>query len=236
MSFLIIIWYIFIAIIPGIFWLWFYRKKDNQKDPEPLKLIAKVFFWGVAITIPAIALEFAVDFFIPFSQSRNIFVLVFSSLFIIAPIEEFLKYIIVREKVYHHSAFNEPIDGIIYCVTAALGFASFENILVVFGEGGEKIILLRFATATLMHAITSGIAGFYLGRAKFFSHKKEKTLITKGLIFAIILHGLYNIVVSTSTPITFAVLVVLMVFMYFVLASKIREIKTMKVEQVVDKL
>jgi len=233
MSILIIFWYIFIALIPGIFWVWFYRRRD-KKHPEPLKLIVKVFLWGMVITLPAIGLELAVDYFFPYSRSTNFFVIAFSALFIVAPIEEILKFFVVKEKVYENSAFDEPLDGIIYAIVAALGFASLENILVVFSEGQEAIIL-RFATATLMHAITSGIVGYHLGLLKFgakqkqYSAKKKKYFIAQGLAIAIILHGVYNIIASTRTALTISLVVMIIVIMYIMLSRSIKELKKIKV-------
>ena len=220
------LWYIFIALIPGIFWLWFYRRQD--KKPEPMKLLFKVFFWGMLATIPAIVLELAVDFIVPFSQSQNFTVIVLSTLFVVAPIEEYLKYIVVREKIFKHKEFDQAVDGIIYAIVAALGFASFENILVIFSEG-ESAILLRFATATLMHALTSGIIGFYMGLAKF-SPDRKKSLIRQGIIIAIILHSLYNIIAITDTPLTFVLLAVLLLIMYFMLSKGIKEMQRSKKE------
>jgi RsiW-degrading membrane proteinase PrsW (M82 family) len=224
----IILWYIFIALIPGIFWVWFYRRED-KKNPEPRNLIIKVFLWGMAITVPAVAFEFAADFFIPFTTSEKFYILAFASLFIIAPIEEYFKYFVIKKKAYSNPAFDEPLDGVIYGVVAGLGFASLENILVIFSEG-QNAIILRFATATLMHAVTSGIVGYYLGIAKFIKQKdKEKSLISQGLIIAILLHGLYNIVVSIQTVFTLILTVLLLVVMYLILASKIQEAKRVKI-------
>jgi len=64
---LIILLYVFIALIPGLFWLWFYRRKDKT-NPEPRKLILKIFVWGMLITIPAIGIELAIDYFFPYSK------------------------------------------------------------------------------------------------------------------------------------------------------------------------
>lgn len=229
MSFLTILWFIIVALVPGLFWLWFYRRQDSKSDPEPLRLIFKIFLWGAAMALPAVALEFAADFFLGFSQSKNFFVLAFAALFIVAPIEEFLKYWVVRQKIFNHPAFSEPLDGIIYCVSAGLGFASFENLLVVFSEG-EGAVFLRFATATLMHALASGMVGFYLGKMKF--QKSGSSIVWLGLIFAILLHGLYNIIVTMSTSFTLGLLVILMVVMYFILSSEIKEMKAMKIKKV----
>lgn len=223
MPYLIIaIWYIIIALIPGIFWIWFYRRKD--KNPEPRKLIINVFLWGMLITIPAIIFEYAAEFFVPFIGTENILTIFFSSLFIVAPIEEYLKYFVIKKKIFNNPAFDEPMDGIIYGVVAGLGFASLENLLVVMAEG-EGILVLRFATATLMHAVTTGIVGYYLSMSKFSSKENKKNYIAIGLITAIIIHGLYNTIVSTQTILTLVILILFLVIMYLILALKIKKLK-----------
>ncbi len=222
---MIYLWYIFVALLPGIFWVWFYRRKDRD-NPEPLKMIFKIFLWGMATTIPAIALEFAVEFFIPFATSTNYIALVLSSFLIVAPIEEIMKYLVVKSKAYNHAAFDEPIDGVIYGVVAGLGFATLENFLVTLSEG-HSVILLRFATATLMHAITTGIVGYYLSLKKF--KPEEKHPVAKGLLIAIFLHGLYNSVASLNLNIALVLLVILLIAMYFFLSRKIKELKKIKI-------
>lgn len=229
MSIFVIIWYIFIALIPGLFWLYFYRRKD-RKHPEPLKLIVKVFLWGMLITLPAIGLELAVDYFFPYSRSTSFFVIAVSALFVVAPIEEILKFFVVKEKIYENPAFDEPLDGVIYAIVAALGFASLENILVIFSEGPDAIIL-RFATATLMHAIASGIAGYHLGLLKFgskqknYSPRRKKAFMIQGLAIAIILHGVYNIIAGTKTALTISLIAMIIIAMYFMLSRGIKELK-----------
>lgn len=222
--FILAIWYIIIALIPGIFWIWFYRRKD--KNPEPRRLIINIFLWGMLITLPAIIFEYAAEFFIPFIGTENILVVFFSSLFIVAPIEEYLKYFVIKKKALSNPAFDEPMDGIIYGVVAGLGFASLENLLVIMAEG-ENIIILRFATATLMHAVTTGIVGYYLSMSKFFKgkNKGKNSYITVGLITAIIIHGLYNTIVSTQTVLTLIVLILFLIIMYTILALKIKKFK-----------
>lgn len=232
---LIILWYILIALIPGFFWVWFYRRKD-KKNPEPLKLIIKVFIWGMLITIPAIGIELAIDYFFPYSKSSSLLIITISSLLIVAPIEEVLKFFVVKEKIYNHKAFDEPLDGVIYAVVAALGFASLENILVIFSDG-HNAILLRFATATLMHAITSGIVGYYMGLLKFgkeqqkYSPKKKKYFIIQGLVIASLLHGLYNIVAGTSSSLTIFLIASMIIIMYIMLSRGIKELKAIKINK-----
>lgn len=225
MIILIVIWYIIIALIPGIFWIWFYRRKDQ--NPEPRKLIIKVFLVGMAITLPAIVFEYAAEFFFPFINSENLLTIIISSLFIVAPIEEYLKYYVIKKIAYKNKAFDEPVDGVIYGVVAGLGFASLENLIVISAEG-QAIIILRFATATLMHAITTGIVGYYLSMSKFAGENlRNKYPIWKGLIIAIALHGLYNSIVSTQTIIALFVLICFLIIMYILLAIRIKKLKKM---------
>lgn len=221
---LIVLGYVLIALVPGVFWVWFYWRQDREK-PEPPKLLAKVFFIGMAITLPAVAFEFAFDYFFSFSQTSSFPAVVAVAFLIVAPIEELLKYFVVREVVLKDPHFDEPVDGVIYAVVAALGFASLENILVVLGEGGS-IIFLRFFTATLMHALTSGIVGYHLGLG-LARPKERKSLLAQGLITAIILHALYNISVSLTEnlAITLALLVILLGSMFIILARGIQELK-----------
>ncbi|MFH1509161.1 MAG: PrsW family glutamic-type intramembrane protease [bacterium] len=221
------LWYFLIALIPGIFWLWFYRRQD--KKPEPIKLLAKVFILGALITIPAIFIEqfFDNSFFVffgeRFSESVDFFIVTISTLFIVAPVEEYLKYFVVKKTIWLDKEFNQPVDGIIYGVAAALGFATFENVLVMIGEGGEAIIL-RFATATLMHAITTGIVGFYMGVQKF-SNAHQKNYIAQGIIIAIILHFIYNVLALASTSLSLLLLGILLIIMFFMLRKGIKEMQ-----------
>src|SRR3989344_4541791 len=66
--------------------------------------------------------------------------------------------------------FDEPIDAMIYMLTASLGFAAAENIFVVLdaifnngaaAEGIFGIIVFRFVGATLLHALSSSIVGYF---------------------------------------------------------------------------
>lgn len=112
-------------------------------------------------------------------------------------IEEYMKYWIVRHSVVAKPDFDEPHDSIIYMIAAALGFAAMENILIAFKiypEGFAAtigIIALRFTGATLLHALASGIVGYFLGLAWFFYHFK-KQIVAFGLILASFLHLIFN--------------------------------------------
>jgi len=182
------------AIAPAIFLLVYYYKQDSAK-PEPKGLIFKIFMLGFASIIPAIIIELIVDSFVNVYAFLPIFYYLLKSFFVAALVEESLKLFIVKKFAYNDVHFDEVMDGIVYTVVASLGFACFENVLYVMGSDWEVAILRAF-TAVPLHAISAGIMGFYIGKAKFAnSYIEERSLIMKGFWFAIIFHGVYDFLI-----------------------------------------
>ena len=117
-----------------------------------------------------------------------------------------MKFAAVRAKAYDSPSFNEPMDGIVYGVTASLGFATVENIFYVMGFGAISTAIARALLSVPSHAAYGGIMGYYLGIAKPFgteqNKKKERQLIITGLAIAIILHGIFDAIAFTTPGIT----------------------------------
>jgi len=188
--------YIFFGILPSVIWLLFYLRKDSH--PESNRMILKIFFYGMLIAIPTVLIELGILddveklFLSPFSISiLKVFVGV-------ALIEEFLKYLVVREKVVRHHEFDEPLDTMLYMIIAALGFAASENILILFSQGPNSLFqntlsisVLRFIGATFLHALCSGAFGYFLAWS-YYEPKNKIKFTVLGLGTATLLHGLYN--------------------------------------------
>jgi len=188
--------YLFFGIIPSVIWLLFYLRKDSH--PESSRMILKIFFYGMLIAVPAVLIELGILgdveklILSPFSISiLKIFIGV-------ALIEEFLKYLVVREKVVRHHEFDEPLDTMLYMIITALGFAASENILILFSLGpvfffqdAFSITVFRFVGATFLHALCSGTFGYFLAWSFYEPQNKIKFTIA-GLSLSTLLHGLYN--------------------------------------------
>ncbi|MGH7229809.1 MAG: PrsW family intramembrane metalloprotease [Nitrospiraceae bacterium] len=189
------------AFAPGLFWLWYFYRKDKL-EPEPKKLIIKTFFVGIALGIPATFLELL------FTESLLVTIL-------IAPvIEEALKYSGVRLAAYRRPEFDEPLDGIIYTAAVALGFASMENVfyllaaylsahdtaksLEVLSPFGVviSVFVLRALMSVPSHVLYSSMWGYALGRAKFMDRASGRSLILKGFLAAVLCHALFNFFAS----------------------------------------
>lgn len=189
--------YIFAGLAPSIFWLMFYLKKDSH--PEPNLMILKIFFWGMLSALPAIFIEKGISEELKIFTFSPFWVLIINNILAVALVEELLKYLVVRGEILHDKEFDEPVDAMIYMIISGLGFAASENILVLLQVGKVLplhqtvgILVLRFIGATFLHALCSGIIGFFLAYSLLKYKKDSLRLVGAGMIASIGLHGLYN--------------------------------------------
>lgn len=186
---------LFMALAPAFFLLWYFNRMDKAK-PEPKGMIIKIFLWGIFIIIPAIIIELIIDNFYSTIFGNVSLLYIASKSFIVAGvIEEGLKLWVVLQFAYKNVNFDEAMDGIIYAIVASMGFAAFENVIYVMGHGLE-IAIIRAFTSLPLHAIATGIMGYYIGQAKFVGDSRiELQLILRGFFIAVIIHGSYNFLI-----------------------------------------
>lgn len=145
--------------------------------------------------------------------SGGLVYIIIISFLIIAPIEEILKFLAVRKWIYRSLEFNEIMDGIVYMVSASLGFAALENILFVLPLGISTGVARAFL-AVPGHACFGALMGYYIGSAKF-NPAKEKRLMAKGIIYAILSHGLYDFLLLTRSSFSsFVILLLVALFLW----------------------
>lgn len=168
-------------------------------------MVLKIFFYGMLSAIPAALVETGLSDIInsnflinlsPFSESiTNIIIAVISVFLGIALVEELFKYIVVKNKVLDSPECDEPVDIPLYMVIAALGFAAIENILFLARlsllEDLVTVSIVRFVGATFLHALASGVMGYYIALS-FREAAKKQWFFIKGLALATFLHGFYN--------------------------------------------
>jgi RsiW-degrading membrane proteinase PrsW (M82 family) len=210
--FLTYLFYIILGFLPSTIWLLFYLRKDLH--PEPKNQILKTFAWGMMIAPLAAILEFALVWIMhPAFNTSQLATLLdqtsagwrgIISVALFAPaVEEYLKYKITKEKISKDSDFDEPLDMMIYLIIGALGFAAIENLIVLLKDPLMTIsqalgtISIRFVSATFLHALASGIVGYFLAKS-FIKGTKGFPLIIQGLLIAIICHGAYNYLIVSS--------------------------------------
>lgn len=205
---------ILLAVVPAFFLLFYFFKKDVQK-PERFGRVMRVFAFGVLSVIPAIIIELVLDGIL---GGKKTFLFLFIDAFImVALVEESLKLATVRLFAYNRPEFDEITDGIVYTIAASLGFAVLENILYSL-DGGIMITLMRGITAVPLHALASGIMGYYIGLSK----AKGKSYMGLGLFYAVLIHGAYDFFLFTETALAFLV-VPLLVICWFLLRRLFRQ-------------
>jgi RsiW-degrading membrane proteinase PrsW (M82 family) len=186
-------WLIFIiALAPGIFWLWFFYRQDCY-EPEPLSLVAKMYFLGMVAAGVALFLE---NILVPFIPG-----LLFSTLAV--PVtEELAKFSMVVLFVYRDAEFDEPMDGIVYATATALGFATLENFLYVLPVQTLPSLFINGTFRAVLsvpgHALFAVFWGFALGIAKFRPPGKKAGIVIAGLALAIAVHGFFNLLLDQS--------------------------------------
>lgn len=203
------------SVLPGLFWLWYFNRYDLW-EKEPLSKIMLCVFLGALAVLPALIWEAPFQSLLqaPIGLWHRLLV----SFLVIGLGEEFFKFLAVYIAVFHAPEFNEPIDGIIYSIAAAVGFSIVENILYI-SAFGLVIAPLRGTIASLAHIAFSGLAGFYLSKARF---SGEKGHLWRGVALAAFFHGLYDFLLITRLASPF-VIVVLVVAVHYLLLKAIRK-------------
>lgn len=227
--------YVALSFLPPLLWLLFYLHEDRH--PEPKHLLLLTFVAGIFSAGMAVAAElfffgrppvFA-GLFHRFSPGLLAMpAVVFAG---VALIEEYVKYAAVRTAVLSRPEFDEPIDAMIYMVTAALGFAAIENVLFLIPAfersfaGGFELTTNRFLGANLLHALSSGIVGYALARHMFSPWRRHA--VAAGVAAATALHALFNYLIITkdTLPTALVLLVFLLVLMGVVVLVDFERLK-----------
>lgn len=188
---------IFFSLAPSVIWLLIFLKRDSH--PESNSMILRVFFLGMLAVIPAALLELGLFDIAVLVPLPRIVMQIISVFLVIALIEEIFKYLVVKKYVLRNSEFDEPVDIMLYMIIAALGFAAAENLLIFLPMYGNfqlfeasVMSIFRFVGATFLHALCSGLIGYYMAFS-FLRVKSRFKLVLKGLLIAVLLHGLYNL-------------------------------------------
>tara|TARA_Y100000996_G_scaffold129289_1_gene98156 strand:- start:235 stop:885 length:651 start_codon:yes stop_codon:yes gene_type:complete len=152
----------------------------SDRFREPTDLVIKTFFAGVIICFPAAELNHLLIPSYEYSYRAGF-------------TEETLKFLVLYFYIRPKSAFNEPMDAIVYGVIVSLGFATFENISYVYSGNFEvdsfSLAIMRAVSAIPMHATCGIIMGYFFGLYAF-THSKQ--FLIKSIIFPVVIHATYN--------------------------------------------
>jgi len=179
------------GVLPAVLWLLFWLRED-ARHPEPRSLIIGTFFAGAFVVIIALPAEqYSIRLL-----GGSITVLV---LLAWAFIEELLKYLAALGTSFRSHAFDEPVDAMIYLITAALGFAALENTLFILKDLLEESSTIGILTAsmrsvgaTLLHVAAAAVIGGCVALAFYRSWPLKIIAAISGVLLATALHLAFN--------------------------------------------
>lgn len=182
-----------IAIAPALALLWLFKKWD-EKRPEPPGAVRKVVLFGMVTCLPAAGIELGLSGVLGRTvlEAQGGFV---NAFLVAALTEEALKLSVVLLYLWRKPHFDEVMDGILYTAAASLGFALLENVL--YSATNPMTGLVRAFTAVPLHAICSGIMGYFVGRAKLAKAARARWILG-GFAAAVAIHGLYDWIVFSG--------------------------------------
>lgn len=202
---------ILVSILPPILLLFLINTFSSKNYKCQLNVI-KCLLCGMFIVLPIAMLE---TLAMPNGLPNSISGILFSHFLIVGPIEELGKLFIVYFVVKKASLLEEkyPTNMIVYTFAGSMGFALIENIMYV-TESGFSTGLLRAFTSVQMHGTTAIIIG-YFGYKEVIM--KEKNSWFKGLLIAIIMHGLYNSYASifNNSKMFYGIFIIVFIYLVF---------------------
>ncbi len=204
------------GLLPALIWLAFWMKEDST-HPEPKRIIFLTFFFGILSAPVALSVQLFINkiFFSDIDLQKYInsgWAVPLSVIFMIivwATIEEVCKYSAAYNGGLKSNENDEAVDDMIYMIAAALGFASIENAIYVFGPlliGDTELAIatgnLRFIGASLLHVASSSIIGAFRAFSHFNTDGVKRRYILSGFILAIALHSAFNLFIINNAEST----------------------------------
>ena len=212
---MIILLAILTSLVPAVVWAVFVYTRDRY-EPEPKSLIVRLFLWGMLAGPWASGLNILIaQFLSPAVDATQragalpaTVALLLAMVALSALNEETMKYVVVSSRVRGDPSFTEPVDGIIYMSTAALGFAAGENFVYIVntyygvvsnnGPAARAFVdaflitaPLRALLSTLGHVTWSGIVGHHL--SEHVLRKASGRSLVGGVLFAGAIHTAFNL-------------------------------------------
>ena len=214
-----------LAIVPGLLIIIYVYRKDKV-EKEPIRMIIRLILFGVLSCFAAGFLESLESAFLPQYEQGTLEYALLTAFAMAALVEEIVKYLATRLGSWRYPGFNYRFDGIVYAVSAAVGFAVYENITYVAMYGLETAIVRAF-TAVPLHAF----CGVFMG--VFYSYEKKSAILgEKGkrllfkllaLIVPMLIHGTYDTFAFLGEPGTIPLLV-FVVILYIAAITTIRKL------------
>lgn len=196
-----------IALAAGIY-------LTDRYDKEPWHLLLRIFLMGALSVIPVIVVQKTL---LSLNVFSGILAIAYTAFIVAGLTEEFFKRLVVVRGVYDNENFNEKLDGIVYSVFSALGFATVENIIyVVFRYTGNYYVgIMRGLLSVPGHMLFGVTMGYYLSLSKYTEEPNLKEHYYKmSLIIPAFLHGLFNFIIMAQISILMVAFIPYVIYLW----------------------
>lgn len=178
-----------LALAPALLFLFFMFIKDRyEKEPMLLLFVGAIF--GAYLAAPVLA----IDTILMRTDAAEKYAILFSAFITSAANEEGMKLLFLIFLMNKNKEFNEPVDGIVYSVFIAIGFAGMENVIYVLNPslGGVSTALQRAIFSVPGHGLFAIAMGYYFSYWHYY--KKGTKYLLFSFLVPWIFHALYNFI------------------------------------------
>jgi protease PrsW len=211
---------LFIAIAPGIALALIIYLTDWH-EREPLRLLIKLFAIGFISVIPTAIIEQGLLMLNPFT---GILAIAFIAFLVAGFTEELVKRHLVIRYALNRVEFDERLDGIIYAVFIALGFATAENInYVVFAFASNPYVgIYRGLISVPAHMLFAITMGYYISLSKFsIETGLKRAYLRKALIMPFLLHGIFDFILMAQMDIVLIAFIPFTIYLWVTSMKKL---------------
>lgn len=215
-----------LAVLPGLFLIYRVYRMDKVEE-EPLSLLVLVTILGMISVFPIGVIEDLLgNVLAMFIPPSSLIYIIIENFLVVAFIEELGKYFVLERCTWDNPAFDYEFDGIVYAICSGMGFAIAENLMYVFQYGFETGIV-RALTAIPAHAIFAIFMGHYYGASKTALYFGDTFLYKRNrkyaLLVPVLLHGVYDFVISVEFIVGDIIFVALVVVLDIIALLKIHK-------------
>ena len=202
------------AVLVGSVWFVFLRRIDVF-HPQPLPILALMLLLGMSSAPGSLVLGDFAPKLLTFLPKGSWYRDLLGSVLYTGVIEELAKFLPVLLIASLVRPPKEPFDLMALGAASAVGFAIFENSLY-FTRDGLGLVFTRFLYSSVMHLAMTAIVCYSWAKALAFQKRNRILQVSKGLLLAALVHGLFDHFLLTPDKRLSA----LSIFLVFVMISE----------------
>ena len=199
------------ALVGYVCWL-------DRRQPEPLSWIFRGMGYGVGSVLLALLLDGLMASVMPCTAAEGTVSRGLYTAFLQAAVpEETAKLVMLWLLVKKNPYFDERMDGIVYAVAVAMGFAACENVGYLFDnvETWQSVAFSRALFSVPAHFAFAVLMGYYYGLVHFDPERYGRYRLMV-LLSPVVAHGVFDGLLMVSPALGEGLAaVVYVVFLYF---------------------